>query len=555
MLVLFSVAASVFAQGPGFTAGADKRIKIRNAFGRIQIVSLPEDGPQVSKAEFRPDKCGRLEVSGEGKTGSIYSVASEVERCDLVATVSPQTRIDVATVSGELTISGIFAETRAETETGTIYLDSPAENIKYKFLWTGSYPRFMSDAPLEKIKEKSAGRFQISGVFGVDENKIASRFDREPAPMREVELRTSRGIILFNVPPDKVPNDLLPKKMTQAALAILRSGDSQLALAIRRAAPELDDGTETAVHLAVPVLKQATKKSPVLSRLKRLNLQVVDRENRAISGLSAEDFQITERGRETEILKIEKSETAFNLLLLVDVSGSVANYVDFIRKAGRSFVNTADPKDRVAIVAFNEEVQKLSSFTTDKGALSESLNTFEAGGGTALYDAIGFGLSDILRPLGGERTAIVILSDGDDNRSFLSYSALAGSIEESGALIFPMYVPSSLVAASGDYTESAISDPVRAKYLTGNLSTKATKEGEDLARISGGRFYPISKLSELERAYGDIVSQLRTAYTITYKSDLIEDIGDKASPRLKVSVKGREAFVRLGTVTAVEGEQ
>ncbi|MCV4639504.1 hypothetical protein OFB62_29845, partial [Escherichia coli] len=85
-------------------------------------------------------------------------------------------------------------------------------------------------------------------------------------------------------------------------------------------------------------------------------------------------------------------------------------------------------------------MKSLVSFTSDKRELSSSLDTFDAGGGTAYYDAIAFVLTETLRPLKGERTAIVILTDGDDNRSFLPFEALIGSIEESGALIYPLYV-------------------------------------------------------------------------------------------------------------------
>ncbi|MER3632658.1 MAG: hypothetical protein C4325_11285, partial [Blastocatellia bacterium] len=79
------------------------------------------------------------------------------------------------------------------------------------------------------------------------------------------------------------------------------------------------------------------------------------------------------------------------------------------------------------------------------------------------YDAIGYTLAETLRPLKGERTAIVILTDGDDNRSFLPFESLLGSIEESGALIYPLYVPTGLIAAG----EAAIAgpDPLRERYL------------------------------------------------------------------------------------------
>ncbi len=186
---------------------------------------------------------------------------------------------------------------------------------------------------------------------------------------------------------------------------------------------------------------------PRYSGLKVASVRVSDINNRAVGDLTAADFEVSEGGAEREVVSVRPSTAPFNLVLLLDVSGSVENYVNFIRKAARSFVNTVDSRDRIAIVTFNDDVHIVSKFTTDKGALSLSLDTFDAGGATAYYDALAYTLAETLRPLKGERTAIVVLTDGDDNRSFLPFDSMLSSIEESGALIYPLYVPSALISA------------------------------------------------------------------------------------------------------------
>ena len=76
-----------------------------------------------------------------------------------------------------------------------------------------------------------------------------------------------------------------------------------------------------------------------------------------------------------------------------------------------------------------------------------------------------------------------------------------------------------LIAASVQNPNADI-DPVRRKYMS--LTAKAEDEGDKLARISGGVYYPISQISQIQKAYDDIVGQLRTAYNVTYRSDLNE---------------------------------
>ncbi|MDQ3800874.1 MAG: VWA domain-containing protein, partial [Acidobacteriota bacterium] len=255
-----------------------------------------------------------------------------------------------------------------------------------------------------------------------------------------------------------------------------------------------------------------------------------------------------EDGVRQEISYFSRDELPLSILLLLDVSGSVENYVDFIRKAARNFINTVDKRDRIAVLTFNEDVKVISNFTTDRARLSESLDTFDAGGGTGYYDALAYSLVDTLRPLKGERTAIVVLSDGDDNRSFLPFESLLGSIQESGALVYPLYVPSGLIAASAQNDPNNTADPLRTRYM--GLTTKAQTEGARLAQVSGGIYYPITRLSELQKAYDDIVLQLRTAYTITYRSDSTEK-GDGISPRLRVRANREGSFVNLGAITDV----
>jgi VWFA-related protein len=208
-----------------------------------------------------------------------------------------------------------------------------------------------------------------------------------------------------------------------------------------------------------------------------------------------------------------------------------------------------DEKDSIAIIAFNEDVKILSDFTTDRQKLSESVDELDTGGGTAYYDALAFTLVEVLRPLKGKRTAIIILSDGDDNRSFLPFESLLGSIQESGALIYPLYVPSGLIASSSQANLDDSPNPVWAKYMT--LTSKAQAEGARLAEISGGVYYPIRRLSDIQRAYEDIVVQLRSAYVIRFYSKSASfntDSNSKISPRIRIRTKNERLFVDVQSV-------
>jgi hypothetical protein len=131
--------------------------------------------------------------------------------------------------------------------------------------------------------------------------------------------------------------------------------------------------------------------------------------------------------------------------------------------------------------------------------------------------------------------------------SFLSFDSLIGAIEESGALIYPLYVPSALIAASESNDPDRAIDPLRTRYMT--LSARAEGEGERLAKVSGGVYYPITQISQIQKAYDDIVTQIRTAYTVTFRSTSLADPNNRPSPRLKIRVNKPNTFVQVSSVT------
>jgi Ca-activated chloride channel family protein len=369
----------------------------------------------------------------------------------------------------------------------------------------------------------------------------------------KLSLETARGVLLFGVKDEaRVPSDLRERTLTDAARAIIRSGDTELIDAIRKVAPRLvGEYAQTLGERRGGPTLGARAASPFDVRtaagasLARVQARVTDRTGRAVTGLTAKDFTVTEGGVERAVREVAPTTAPFNLVLLLDVSGSVEERIDFIRKAALAFLSTAGPQDRIAIVSFRDDVQLVSEFTNDRGVLTERIKDIQAGGATSLYDALGYSLVHVLRPLRGERTGVVVLSDGDDNRSFLSFPVIVDAVYETGAIIYPLYVPSGLIPSSGAPAASATLDPTRTRFL--ELTSRAEEEGARLAEVSGGQYYPITRLEQLQRAYDDVAAQLRTAYTITYET------GPEARPdsRVRVKVSREGASVRLSPAVAV----
>ncbi len=552
LLLLLSALTSVAGQSGAQTyrqeieTGEKVSVSVKSRNGRVSVIVSDEQTKNViiearSAAAF---DSADVHAVTKGSTVNIeMRDRADKDRIDLTVRIPSRSKVNIETQAGSVDIVGNVESAQVSTNTGTIHADVPLEALKFNFIWSASKPRYLSDVELPKVKEKAAGVFTLSGKLG---EKKAAREERV-----QLDFLTQRGVVLLNVDPSMVPSDLRERPLTEAARAIVRSGDNQLIEAIRKVSPKMfgdyaktlpPPEREPTLGRRAPPGQFVSELSPLLLRF---NASVTDRNGRAIGGMKESDFTVYENGVERKVTKVVPTQEPFNLVLLLDVSGSVEERIDFIRRAARDFLRTASPQDRIAIISFRDDIQVISDFSTDRKMLSRKLDEIDAGGATALYDALGYVLANTLKQLRGERTAVVVLSDGDDNKSFVPFPAILEAIIESGALIYPLYIPSGLIPESSVPKPEVTIDPLRTRYLT--LTTRAHEEGQKLAQVSGGVYYPIRRLEELQRAYDDVVVQLRTAYTITYASNSRPSV----SPRVRVRANREGASVRLSPVVNV----
>ena len=541
-LLLIGLCSSAVAQSYKQELETPEKVSlsVKNLDGRVSVVASEEQQKKVTiEAKSAGATIAPEDIKVESKGGDVVvnvRPRGEKDRIDLVVTIPTRSKVTVEGQAGAVDVVGSLESADVKTDTGTIHADVPLEALKFNFVWEASRPRFMSDVELPKIQEKAGGMFKLSGRLG---DKKAKKEE-----LVALDFRTQRGVVLLNVDPEMAPADLRERPLTEAARAIVRSGDGELVEAIRKVAPKMfgDYAKTLPPPEKEPSLQRGTPPGQIVSevapQLMRFNASVMDRNGRAIGGMRESDFTVWENGIQRRITSVAPANEPFNLVLLLDVSGSVEERMDFIRKAARDFLRTTSPQDRISIISFRDDIQVISDFSTDRQMLSKKLDEIDAGGGTALYDALGYVLSEPLKKLRGERTAIVVMSDGDDNKSFLPFPAILEALTESGALVYPLYVPSGLIPESSVPKPEITIDPLRTRYLT--LTTRAEEEGRKLAAASGGVYYPIRRLEDLQKAYDDVVAQLRSAYTITYASNSVS-----ASPRVRVRTNRDGASVRL----------
>ena len=251
------------------------------------------------------------------------------------------------------------------------------------------------------------------------------------------------------------------------------------------------------------------------SQLATLNLSVIDRNtNRGVMGLTESDFRLFEDGIEQRLLQFESASAPFDLILLIDVSGSTRDVVKLIRAAALRFVEAARPSDRIGIISFAGHPTVISPVTLDREVLRQRVNAIDtATGDTKAYDALDFSLTQLLKSTKNtRRTAIVMMSDGLDGSvqgvqgdgSKLPYAELLSRVREFDGVLYTLWLN----------TEYEALNPLDTQPEAFDMGYERMKE---MAEAGGGVFYQVERLQDLAGAYERVVADLGTVYSLAYR--------------------------------------
>ncbi len=168
-----------------------------------------------------------------------------------------------------------------------------------------------------------------------------------------------------------------------------------------------------------------------------LNVGVFSSDDTPKSELSPADFLVYEDGIPRRITYFLPTSAPISVVLLVDCSQSMSvGAMDEAKKAALDFVRQSHPDTQFSIVAFNNTVNRILKFTTDRGAIESGLTRLQANGVTRLYD----GIREAVEHWDGARhraRVIVLLTDGRDETSETSLPEIETLLQKSEVTLFP----------------------------------------------------------------------------------------------------------------------
>ena len=269
-------------------------------------------------------------------------------------------------------------------------------------------------------------------------------------------------------------------------------------------------------------------------RLVRLLVTVKNMAGDLVGSLDRGLFTVTDNGVPQEIAVFER-QTALPLsvTLLVDSSGSTGKDLKYeITSIGKfldAFVDEGNPQDAVALYTFNWQVTLRNSFTRRVSRIEDGLRFLRSEGGTSLYDAVYLAAPDLRDRQG--RHVIVVVTDGGDTTSAKNYRDAVEAAQRADAVVYAIVVvPVTNPAGRNTGGEHAL---------------------ETLAEATGGRtFYP-NLGAELDRAFTDVLRDLRTQYFIGYYPHGVAQ-GDRNFHSVRVGLAGPD--LRVSTRAGYYGD-
>jgi Ca-activated chloride channel family protein len=244
-----------------------------------------------------------------------------------------------------------------------------------------------------------------------------------------------------------------------------------------------------------------------------VNVDVVVRNSRGrlIDDLKEEDFLVVDEGAPQKVTHFSRDLLPLDIALVVDCSGSVAPYLQELRRAALETMALLKPEDRVALFVFTDRVWRLIDLTSDRDAVSERLLQLSAGGGTNIHDAV-FDAAQYLRTAAPERRrAIILISDNQASvigrasergaiRGTLEAEAVVYSIKTRGMTpIRPASAPQRFPRAP-----SLVCDPASVNRI---------------ATETGGEVLAVQQIGSLSEAMASLVERLKKRYTLGYSPE------------------------------------
>lgn len=505
-------------------------LRIENTTGDVTIRVVNAEHPSVRRrSPTRPLRDDDTTITEHPGLAVIRTTPVDGAPINIAVDLPYGFDVQVRTVAGAITYTGFLRRAQFLTETGSLKLTTP---------WSATRLVLQAEqAPTKLILPKhykfSRTHFEADKKGGTPEWRLEDKLPELRVTYSSIHVQATRPsrVELIDMP---IPADS-PVKLPWQARAILNEiTREQKPLKRKKKPPQPLRSAAEGNMEAEPILSvEGLPRFTSSVRMVNLNAAVFDRNGHPLLDLGPRDFEVIEDGVPQDVTFAGSEEVPFNLGLVLDLSGSTRRDRDAMKEAAKRFVGIARPQDKVAIYALaNDVFHLISPLTNDRERLKWLIDHIpRVSGGSPIYDIIVLSYAEEFRKLPTDRNALIVISDGIDNRIYgtgspsrVSFKKLREAAAGMNVLIYPIFLD----------PFTAVPPPNWARRARANLKA--------LAKATGGRLFVAQSVRDLDPVYPLVAEEMRSLYTITYYPRNQEF--DGAFRHIKVRVKRPGARVR-----------
>lgn len=239
-----------------------------------------------------------------------------------------------------------------------------------------------------------------------------------------------------------------------------------------------------------------------------LSVIVTDSRDKFVTGLSQQDFSVFEDGVQQNVSFFAASNVPLDLAILLDTSSSMSDKMATVQQAAIGFASHLRQGDRVAVLGIKDNTRTLHELDGDVQGACEAIRRTSASGSTALYNALYTTIRQMqkVHAADGEvrRQAIVLLTDGDDTTSLVTFDDLLVLAKQAGIAIYT-------IALRSPYPQIGLTNQ--------KDSSESEFAMKSLAQETGARSFFPTDISQLAGVYSLITQELSSQYTLGYTSN------------------------------------
>ncbi len=227
----------------------------------------------------------------------------------------------------------------------------------------------------------------------------------------------------------------------------------------------------------------------------------------SVMGLTSQNFRLYEDGVEQSVTYFAADDAPVSIGILFDSSGSMHNKMAKSLEAVSEFLKTTNRQDELFLIDFNERPKLTVPFTTDTEEVYRTATRTKVFGRTSLYDAVHMSLLE-MKHAKYDRKALVVFSDGGDNRSRYSFGEIKSDLLESNVQLYTI----------------GILEPEAKQQKLSPEEKNGPAVLAQLSEESGGRFFPVTDMNELPSVSSSLGVELRNQYLLGYSpAELVRD--------------------------------